>query len=83
MANITIRDIPDSAKEALRVRAAKAGVSLEAYARQVLHAASKASGQTPASNLLRLSREFFGEGKGVELELPSRASSRQAVQFDG
>jgi plasmid stability protein len=82
MANITIRDIPDSAKEALRVRAAKAGVSLEAYAREVLHAAARASSQSPTSDLLRLSREFFGKGKGVELELPARASTRQTVEFD-
>lgn len=82
MANLTIRDLPDRAKETLRVRAAKAGLSLEAYARELLHASARASSRTPTSDLLRLSRKFFGEGKGVELELSSRASTRQAVEFD-
>lgn len=82
MATINIRDFPDSAKEALRVRAAKAGVSLEALARELLRAAARAPDRTPASNLLILSRELFGQGKGVDFELPSRASIRQPVEFD-
>ena len=81
MATINIRDFPDSAKEALRIKAAKAGVSLEAYARQLLHAASKTSDQPP-QDLFELSRQFFGDGKGVDLELPARGSNRPTVDFD-
>ena len=36
MASLTIRNFSDGAKEALRVHAAKAGISLEAYARRIL-----------------------------------------------
>jgi plasmid stability protein len=82
MASITIRDLPDSAKDTLRVHAAKAGVSLEAYAREVLHAAARNAAFIPATDLVGLSRSLFGAGKGVDLELPSRRSSRPVVEFD-
>lgn len=82
MATINIRDFPDAAKEALRVQAAKAGVSLEAFARELLHSAAREAKSPTTPNLMQLSRELFGEGKGVELELPSRHSSRQGVEFD-
>jgi plasmid stability protein len=82
MASITIRDLPDSAKDLLRVQAAKAGVSLEAYARELLHAAARNPASHSASDLLGLSRALFGGGKGVDLELPSRRSSRPEVGFD-
>ena len=80
MANITIRDLPDTTKESLRVRAAQSGVSLEAYVRQILQEASKARSPQSA-NLFELSREFFGVGAGVELELPPRVSKRPAMEF--
>ena len=82
MASITIRDLPDSAKDLLRVQAAKAGVSLEAYARELLRAAARNPASNPASDLLGLSRALFGGGKGIDLELPSRRSSRPVVGFD-
>ncbi|WP_221285300.1 FitA-like ribbon-helix-helix domain-containing protein [Haloferula luteola] len=81
MANITIRDLPDQTKETLRVRAAQQGVSLEAFVRQVLQEASQAR-RPKAAGLFELSREFFGSGRGVELELPPRHSRRPAVDFD-
>lgn len=82
MASITIRDLSDSTKEALRVHAAKAGVSLESYAREILHAAARNTASAPVTDLLGLSRALFGVGNGVELELPSRNSSRPVVEFD-
>lgn len=82
MASITIRDLPDGAKEALRVRAAKAGVSLEAFAREVLHAAARNPAPGAATDLLGLSRALFGAGNGVDLELPSRRSARPVLEFD-
>jgi hypothetical protein len=36
MANLTIRDLPDTDKESLKVPAAKAGVSLESFVRGLL-----------------------------------------------
>lgn len=40
MANLTIRDLPDTAKESLRIQAAKAGVSLESFVRGLLQKAA-------------------------------------------
>lgn len=81
MVNITIRNLPEGTKESLRVRAAQSGISLEAYARQILQQASRAPAER-TGNLLDLSRRHFGEGKGVDLELPARGSLRAPVKFD-
>jgi len=43
MATLTIRDVPDAEKEALRVRAAKQGRSMEAELRALIHEAVKDS----------------------------------------
>ena len=81
MASITIRDLPESVKEELRVRAAKAGISLEGYARQILQTASATESGPGVTSLLELSRECFGSRHGVELEIPARRSRRNAVDF--
>lgn len=80
MASITIRNFSDGAKDALRVHAAKAGVSLEAYARQILQEAARSDSQGKQSNLLDLSRELFSED-GIDLDLPSRSSTRDVDLF--
>ncbi len=80
MASITIRKLPDVAKEKLRVDAARRGISLEAYAREILREASGAA-DAGAVNLGELARECFGEPGGVELELPARGSRRELVDF--
>lgn len=82
MVSITIRDLPDGAKESLRVRAAKAGLSLEACAREVLHAAARNPCPGPAADLPGLSRALFGPENGIDLELPSRRSARPLPDFD-
>jgi len=81
MASITIRNLPDRTKEKLRVDAAKSGISLEGYARRIL---KEASGDEEAGgmNLRELARECFGEGDGVDLDLPARGSRRGIVEFD-
>lgn len=80
MASITIRDLPDKTKEALRVHAARSGVSLEAYTRHILKQASEADLAQPI-NILTLAEKYFGPGHGVELDLPSRRSHRRPVDF--
>lgn len=80
MASVTIRKLPDEVKERLRVDAAKSGVSLEAYAREILREAAGSGGMRVA-NLVELARECFGADGGVELELPERGSKRGAVDF--
>ena len=52
MAQITIRELSDKAKEALRVQAAQSGLSLEAHVRQILQQASTGKGLKPAIFLI-------------------------------
>lgn len=80
MASLTIRDLPDQTKETLRVQAAKSGLSLEAYVRHVLQMASSSEDFQPV-NIAKLATRHFGPRGGVELELPSRKSRREAVTF--
>jgi plasmid stability protein len=81
MASVTVRKLSDGVKEALRVDAARRGISLEAYAREILR---EASGEVDfrAGNLVELARECFGKEGGVELDLPGRGSGRDLVEFD-
>ncbi len=80
MASITIRKLPDGAKERLRVDAARRGISLEAYAREILREAS--GGDDPnAANLTKLAQQCFGKSRGLDLELPARGSRREIVNF--
>ena len=80
MANINVRGISDQTKEALRVRAAKAGMSLEAYARRALQKASMTNGQEPMP-ILDLAEKYFGAKGGVELEALPRSTHRKPVEF--
>jgi len=79
MASITIRDLPDQTKEALRVSAARSGLSLEAYARHILQKASCSSAFEPV-NILTLADKCFGSKQGVDLDIPARSSSRKNVR---
>ncbi len=81
MASITIRNLPDKTKEALRVHAAQYGVSLEAYIRQILRKASSANGLEPVS-ILDMAEKYFGAKRGVDIELPERSSKRQPVELN-
>ena len=78
MANVNVRGLSDQTKEALRVRAAKAGMSLEAYARRALTKAAMANGEEPKP-LVDLADKYFGARHGVELDLPSRSTQRKPV----
>ncbi|GJL51839.1 FitA-like ribbon-helix-helix domain-containing protein [Candidatus Nitrospira salsa] len=80
MAQITIRELSDKAKEALRVQAAQAGLSLEAHVRHILQQASTGKG-LKSVNILELVDKYFGGGKGIALKLPKRGSVRKPVDF--
>jgi plasmid stability protein len=80
MANINVRGISDKTKAALRVRAAKEGLSLEAFARRALQKASITDGHEPTP-VLDLAEKYFGAKGGVELDLPPRTSRRAPVKF--
>ncbi|MBX9916045.1 MAG: hypothetical protein K2Y07_02215 [Nitrosomonas sp.] len=81
MASITIRDLPDKTKELLRMRAAKAGISLEAYVRHILQKASLANEFTSA-DIAQIAEKYFGQEHEAALDLPKRCTKRQAVDFD-
>ncbi|TVP80954.1 MAG: plasmid stabilization protein [Puniceicoccaceae bacterium] len=81
MSSITIRRLPEPTKEKLRVRAAQAGLSLEAYSRQLLQSASEAESHTPP-NLADLAITYFGESNGIDLDLPPRGHDREPLAFD-
>lgn len=70
MASITIRKLNDGVKERLRVRAAKAGRSMEEEARAILTAAVQEQGMDGPA-LLKFMTELFGPAHGVDLgEIP-------------
>jgi len=80
MPNINVRGLSAHTKETLRVRAAQAGMSLEAYARRALQKAAVSDGSEPVP-ILDLAKKHFGSYGGVELDLPERSSRRDPVDF--
>lgn len=78
MATLTIRNIDDSIKERLRVRAAVHGHSMEEEARVIL---KQAVGGISGERLWQLSRQLFADEKGIEVNLPSRANDRAVPDF--
>jgi plasmid stability protein len=78
MASLTIRNLDDTVKEKLRIRAASHGRSMEEEVRLILNQAINApSGQ----NLWQRSRELFDEKNAIDLELPNRGQDRQAPDW--
>jgi len=76
MASMTIRDIDESLKARLRVRAAKHGRSMEDEARDILRAALSAqpSRTRTVVDSIRARIEPLG---GVDLEIPPREPMRE------
>lgn len=73
MARITIRNIDDSLKERLRVRAAQNGHSMEQEARIILR---HAVGGITGPELWALSRKLLNGDQSIELDLPVREGYR-------
>jgi len=69
MANITIRNLEETTKRRLKIRAAMNGRSMEQEAREMLKSAL-AGPPKKHSNLAERIREIFGPLGGVELEFP-------------
>jgi antitoxin FitA len=78
MGSLTIRNLDDSIKERLRIRAATHGHSMEEEVRLIL---SQAVGGASGSKLWTLSRQLFSSDDGVALELPAREIGRPAPDF--
>jgi len=67
MANITIRNLEETTKRKLKIRAAMNGRSMEQEAREILKSAL-AHPARKQSNLAQRIREIFGPLGGVDLE---------------
>ncbi len=80
MATITIRNLDDSIKTKLRVRAASHGRSMEEEARTILKAGVTAA-SVPKLNLAQSIRRHLDPLGGVELTLPQREAVRRAPKF--
>lgn len=80
MATLTIRNLPDETKRALKQRAARHDRSMEAEVREILHEAVASEGVNFGRQLLEAMAEVRALG-GVELDIPPREASRP-VEFD-
>lgn len=76
VASITVRNLDESLKKRLRVRAAENGRSMEQEARNILRAALDEDG-APARGLGTAIHELFGPLGGVDLPIPPRDSMRE------
>ncbi len=81
MATLTIRDLDESLKRDLRMRAASRNRSMEEEARQILRAALLES-PVPAKDLASSIRARFAGLGDVELSVPEREPVRTPPGFD-
>jgi plasmid stability protein len=81
MANLTIRNLDDSVKVKLRVRAAQHGRSMEEEVRTILSAAVDDAPRQTESLGTAIRRRFAPLG-GMELEIPPREKMREPPSFD-
>ncbi len=79
MAAVSIRNLDDTVRERLRVRAAAHGRSMEAEMRAILVEAVREP--TDDEGLLDALAARFGELGGVDLALPPRSTAPRAVDF--
>jgi len=83
MATITIRNLDETVKRKLQVRAAMNGRSMEAEAREMLSQLATDGSVPPAQGLGTAIHKRFAALGGVELEIPPRQfSSRPIPKFD-
>jgi antitoxin FitA len=82
MSSITIRNLDDSLKASLRMRAARHGLSMEQEVRNILQStlAADASQVSGLEFALRINQRFKGLA-GDELVLPARTIARPAPDF--
>jgi plasmid stability protein len=83
MATITIRNLDETVKRRLQVRAALNGRSMEAEAREMLSQMATNGSAAPRQGLGTAIHKRFAALGGVELEIPPRQfSSRPIPKFD-
>ncbi|MDG4768197.1 Arc family DNA-binding protein [Solwaraspora sp. WMMD406] len=79
MAALSIRDLDDSVKEKLRIRAARHGRSMEAEVRAILTAV--VTEEPTHADLFSALTERFAQLGGADLDIPARASRPRAADF--
>lgn len=84
MATLTIRNLDDDTKKALRFRAARHGVSMEQEARTILRSAveTEAAGQSPRESFYDSVRKLVDKYGPFDVELPPRQPMREPPTFD-
>ena len=80
MASLSIRNLDETTKKRLRVRAAENGRSMEAEARTIIQTAVSV-GQPPAENFYDAIRRIVEPVGGVELEPLPREPMREPPDF--
>jgi antitoxin FitA len=75
MASITIRQLEETTKRKLRVRAARHGRSMEQEAREILKSALSQP-EEQSKDLGKAIRDIFAPLGGVELQIPPRGPIR-------
>jgi plasmid stability protein len=80
MSQMTIRNVDESLKRRLRIRAAHNGRSMEEEARQILRQAL-ASGEPVTGDLGARIHARFAAAGGVDLPLPKRQPARRPPDF--
>jgi plasmid stability protein len=84
MASITIRNLDESLKAQLRVRAAECGRSMEDEAREILRTALSRRRSSSTTNLAKAIRTRFKPLGGVELPVaPPREPMRAPPKIGG
>ncbi|MBY0377986.1 MAG: hypothetical protein K2Q33_05440 [Gammaproteobacteria bacterium] len=76
MANLSVRKLDTETLNALRIQAAKHGISMEEEVRQIL----KRSVQHPQA-IGNIAQNLFGPKQGIDLKLPPR-TPHQPLDFD-
>ncbi len=76
VASITVRNLDESLKKRLRIRAAENGRSMEQEARDILRAALDED-RAPTRDLGTAIHELFGPLGGVDLPIPPREPMRE------
>lgn len=82
MATLTIRGIPDDDKEALRVRAARHGRSMEAELRAIIHEVAREGRDEDEMGLGSEIRQLFSDIGGVDLPEHPPVTPREPPRFD-
>ncbi len=80
MATLNVRNLDETVKDRLRVRAAVNGRSMEAEAREILRSSLAVEHQSRTGLGTRIHRRFTGLGDGLDVQ--PRAEPPRAPDFD-